>query len=257
MGCPKQTEGDPRQRIAEPQVQASQSPPALHCMGSKASTAKSPSLASLLHSRQPLQQGRAEARSPRSGPSCGTSHCSKEPGLQNRSMPQSLTSLQPEGFCSRLHTANPAPDGCHVHHTAAAPHAGLHQHVQQHIVISRQVQQVLRESWMPAFPDCACSTVLAPAAASLRRPTHVTPTPPTLSSRAHMATFSTRLSDPADGCGRSREHLLGVRRACSMLVQCDHDQLRSPAPDVHTSYCRTLVQHWCPAADQADKSHVS
>ena len=153
VGCLKQTEADLCCRIRELQAQDSS---AWHHAGSEASMAKSLSLASSLHNRQPLQQGRAESQSSRSAPSCDASHCNREPVQQDRSEPQSpatATSLQSDGSAAAFapHTrpqtaATPSTSATQAHQqTAAAPQAGLQQHMQQHGDISSQLQQVLKE----------------------------------------------------------------------------------------------------------------
>ncbi len=154
--CLKQTEGNLRQRIAELQTQASQSRSARQRAGSEASMAESLSLASSLHSRQPLQQGRAEPQSPHFAPSCGTLHCTSEPVQQSRSEAQSpatATSLQSEGSAAAFApqtrpqtAATPSTSATLTYQqTAAAPQAGLQQHMRQHGDINCQLQQVLRE----------------------------------------------------------------------------------------------------------------
>lgn len=67
VDCLNQTDGNLCQRIAE--HQASQSPSAWHCADSVETMVKSVSLASWLHSRQLLQQGRAASHFPCFGPS--------------------------------------------------------------------------------------------------------------------------------------------------------------------------------------------
>ncbi len=125
--------------------------------------------------------------------------------------------------------------------TAAAPLAGLQQHMQQHGAINSQLQLVLG-SCMLAIADGACSSVLALAAGGLRHPTPCHSTPPTLSSRANMATCSTRLAllMAASVGHSSREPPLGVRSAvqsssmaCSVLMHCDHDELTPPTSGSH------------------------
>ena len=153
VGCLKQTEADLCHRIRELQAQDSS---AWHHAGSEASMAKSLSLASSLQNRQPLQQGRAESQSPRSAPSCGTSHCSREPVQQDRPEPQSpaaATSPQSDRSAAAFapHTrpqtaATPSTSAAQAYQQpAAAPQADLQQHMQQHGDINSQLQQVLRE----------------------------------------------------------------------------------------------------------------
>ena len=154
--CLKQTEGDLCQRVAELQAQASPSPSACGHVSSEASLAKSLSLASSLHSRQPVQQGRAESQSPHFAPSCGTLQGSNEPVQQSRSEPHSpATAASPrsEGsaaaFAPQTRPQTAAAPGTSAtptyQQTAAAPQAGLQQHMQQHGDINTQLQQVLRE----------------------------------------------------------------------------------------------------------------
>lgn len=154
--CLKQTEGKLCQRIAELQSQASQSPSAWHRAGSEASLTQSLSLASSLHSRQPLQQGRAEPQSPHFAPSCANLHCSNEPVQHSRSEAESAattTSLQAQGSAAAFApqtrpqtAATPSTSATLTYQqTAAAPQAGLQQHMRQHGDINSQLQQVLRE----------------------------------------------------------------------------------------------------------------
>ena len=119
--CLKQTEGNLRQRIAELQTQASQSPSAGQRGGqAKPSMTRVPQPGQLAAQQAALAAGQGRAPSPLTlPPAVATLHCTNEPVQQSRSeapVPCHGHLCAVRGVCSRLRTTDPAPDGCHAQH---------------------------------------------------------------------------------------------------------------------------------------------
>ena len=218
VGCLKQTEADLCRRLKELQAQDSSD------AGSKASMAKSLSLASSLQNRQPLQSHSLLALHPAVAPCTAAGNLCSRTGQS----PAAATSPQSDGSAAAFapHTrpqtaVTPSTSAAQAYQQpAAAPQADLQQHMQQHSDINSQLQQVLKELDAGFFklrmqhrPSPSSSRPASPCPMSLK---------PTITVQQGQHGQLQHHAGPADGCEvwsrqqASNVLLLGIRMAAHL-----------------------------------------